>query len=152
MAATAFEGDAPLTDRVADGDWQGLLLIFERYHQAAYDLAMRTIRDPIAAMDVVESTFLQTWTSFRLGATATDLPAWLGVLARKTALDDIQRTVPTALKIVPEDDVEPFISGVPTDPPGGNAIPDDHEMARIVWQVASALSPEDYSLLHLHLR
>jgi DNA-directed RNA polymerase specialized sigma24 family protein len=152
MATTTFEGDAPLAERVASGDGKGLRLLFERYHVALYDLALRTARDPIIAASAVADTFVDAWFSLRQGAKPSDLPAWLGVDARQETLALLAAAASSPDGDGAASDLESFVAVGSADSAGVTTEHAASDLTRIVWDVAASLPPEDYSLLHLHLR
>ncbi|RME13858.1 MAG: sigma-70 family RNA polymerase sigma factor [Ardenticatenia bacterium] len=83
--------DAVLAQRVADGDRQAFLALYDRYAARVYGLALRMLGEHMAAEEVTQDTFLKLWTradtySPRKGA----LAAWLLTIARRTALDRIR--------------------------------------------------------------
>ena len=57
------ETDAELLQRVAERDRGGFETIYRRYAPAAYGLALRVLRQPALAEEVVHDAFLAVWTA-----------------------------------------------------------------------------------------
>jgi len=85
------DDDGTLIARVARGDEQALLELYDRYAPRAYALALRILREPMMAEEAVQDTFLKVWNHAReyrppRGA----LRMWLLTIARRTALDRLR--------------------------------------------------------------
>jgi RNA polymerase sigma-70 factor (ECF subfamily) len=50
--------DDELTQQVIDGCQDAMAVLFDRYHRLAFDVAVRIVRDPGEAEDVVQTVFL----------------------------------------------------------------------------------------------
>jgi RNA polymerase sigma factor (sigma-70 family) len=75
------------------GEPAALAELYERYGSLVYAVALRLVRDPAAAEDVIQDVFEQVWR--RPGGydpAAGPLPAWLALLARRRAIDAIRRS------------------------------------------------------------
>ena len=80
---SSAEEDAVLLARVQRGEEPAMASLFDRYSKLVYSVALRVLRDPAAAEDVLQEIFLQVWRSpegFR--ATRGSLGGWLAVVAR----------------------------------------------------------------------
>jgi RNA polymerase sigma-70 factor (ECF subfamily) len=83
--------DGTLIARVARGDEQALLELYDRYASRVYALALRILREPMMAEEAVQDTFFKVWNHAReyqpqRGA----LQIWLLTIARRTALDRLR--------------------------------------------------------------
>ena len=70
--------------------------LFERHSQLVYSVALRVLRDPAAAEDVLQEIFMQIWrtpTSFI--AARGSLGGWLAVVSRNRSIDLLRRRRPT---------------------------------------------------------
>lgn len=70
--------------------------LFDRYSKVVYSVALRVLRDPAAAEDVLQEVFMQIWrnpTSFI--ATRGSLGGWLAVVSRNRSIDGLRRKRPT---------------------------------------------------------
>jgi len=90
------EDDASLLAQVQRGDEQAMAALFDRYSKIVYSVALRVLRDPAAAEDVLQEIFMQVWrnpTSFI--ATRGSLGGWLAVVSRNRSIDALRRKRPT---------------------------------------------------------
>ena len=88
--------DADLLDKVQRGDEQAMALLFDRYSKIVYSVALRVLRDPSSAEDVLQEIFLQIWRSpAKFIATRGSLAGWLAVVARNRSIDRLRRKRPT---------------------------------------------------------
>ncbi len=89
VAATAT--DAELMASVAAGDQQAFAELYDRHVHAIYGTVMRYLRDPGAAEDVAQETFLAMWTQpDSYAAEAGSLVGWLLAIARHRAIDRLR--------------------------------------------------------------
>jgi RNA polymerase sigma factor (sigma-70 family) len=87
-------------------------------------------------------------------AKANSFKSWLFTIAHNTAVTRAERAGRTAPLPVPSHD-EAFGSFDVPDPSrldNPELVAEDHEMAGLVWEAASALNARDYALLDLHVR
>src|SRR6266853_5430195 len=54
-------GDTELMQYVAEGCSDALTILFDRYHRLVFDIALRIVRDPGEAEDVVQNVFLDVF-------------------------------------------------------------------------------------------
>ena len=83
--------DDELAYRVANGEQQALLHLYDRHSTRVYDLALRVLGDPMAAEEITQDVFFKLWShanSFfsSRGAFAT----WLLSIARHAAIDRLR--------------------------------------------------------------
>jgi len=70
--------------------------IFDRYATMVYSVALRVLKDPAQAEDVMQETFLQVWNNpDRFAQGHGSLGAWLAVVARNRSIDILRRRRPT---------------------------------------------------------
>lgn len=80
-----------LVERVARGDRQSFLALYDRFADRVYGLAVYMLQDGMAAEEVTQETFLKFWTSadsFR--SDRGKFSTWLLTIARRTAIDRIR--------------------------------------------------------------
>jgi RNA polymerase sigma-70 factor (ECF subfamily) len=93
MAASASDAEiTALLDRVARQDSSALQQLYLRTSSRLYGLALRVVRQPEAAEDVLQEAYLNIWRSaadFR--ATLSPPLVWMGLIVRSRALDVLRR-------------------------------------------------------------
>jgi len=85
-----------LLTRVKGGDQQAMTELFDQYSGMVYSVALRVLKDPGQAEDVMQEIFFQVWrnpSAFVSGRGS--LGAWLAVMARNRAIDSLRRRRPT---------------------------------------------------------
>lgn len=81
-----------LIRRMVEGDAEALELFYNRYAGLANGLALRILRNPSDAEDVVQEVFVQVWRqASRFDPNRGSPEAWLSTLARTRALDRLRR-------------------------------------------------------------
>ena len=76
---------------MANGDEAALAVLYDRWMQAVYSLAMHLLRDADEAEDVVEETFWQAWQrAATFDATRGTVRSWLLMIGRSRALDRLR--------------------------------------------------------------
>lgn len=87
--------DGLLLGRIQRGDEDAMAAIFDRYSKVIYSVALRVLRDPSAAEDVLQDIFMQVWRkpeSFL--PSRGSLGGWLAVIARNRSIDALRRRRP----------------------------------------------------------
>lgn len=70
--------------------------IFDRYSRVVYSVALRVLRDPAAAEDVLQDIFMQIWRKPEsFVSTRGSLGGWLAVVARNRSIDSLRRRKPS---------------------------------------------------------
>lgn len=88
--------DAALLALVRNGDEYAMASLFDRYSKIVYSVALRVLRDPAAAEDVLQEIFMQLWRNpdgFVAGRGS--LGGWLAVVSRNRSIDALRRKRPT---------------------------------------------------------
>lgn len=110
MGAGAIHGGSPPTDpgrfsaaqdellleRVRARDHHAMTDLFDRYSRMVYSVALRVLKDPGQAEDVMQDVFFNLWEnskSFTSGRGS--LGAWLMVVARNRSIDALRRRKPS---------------------------------------------------------
>jgi RNA polymerase sigma factor (sigma-70 family) len=134
------------------GDEQAFAELYQRYFRGLYDFTLRMLRDREAASDVVQGTFVKAWAALHGQKGVENIKAWLYAVARNLAIDELRRRQRLASPRSDEDE-DPIYTLVDerrlSDP---SVAAHDHELVDLVWESAAALSPQEYSLLDMHLR
>jgi RNA polymerase sigma-70 factor (ECF subfamily) len=84
--------DSELIAQVARGDQAAMAQVYDRYSPIVYSVALRVLGDTGKAEDVMQEVFLALWRNpASYQAARGTLPAWLAVIARNRAIDQIRR-------------------------------------------------------------
>ena len=84
--------DAELVARAAAGKADCMGELFDRHAGRMKSLALRIVRNPEEAEDVVQEVFVQAWRQAgRFDATRGNVLAWLSIMARSRSLDRWRR-------------------------------------------------------------
>jgi RNA polymerase sigma-70 factor (ECF subfamily) len=90
------EDDAALLLLVGQGDEQAMASLFDRYSKVVYSVALRVLRDPSSAEDVLQEIFMQIWRNpDGFVATRGSLGGWLAVVSRNRSIDALRRKRPS---------------------------------------------------------
>ena len=83
--------DSELIARVARGDEQAFLTLYDRYATRVYALTFRILGEAMLAEEATQDTFLKLWSRARLYLNERgSLLLWLLTIARRTALDRLR--------------------------------------------------------------
>ena len=83
-----LEPDHVLIELLARGDDRALARLFERHSRLVYGIALRVLRSPAAAEDVLQEVFLQLWRNpGKFQPVRGGLSSWLAVVSRNRAID-----------------------------------------------------------------
>ena len=89
------EDDSGLLVQVQRGDEQAMSTLFDRYSKVVYSVALRVLRDPASAEDVLQEIFMQIWRNPNgFIATRGSLGGWLAVVSRNRSIDALRRKKP----------------------------------------------------------
>ena len=90
------QDDATLLALVERGDEYAMAALFDRYSKIVYSVALRVLRDPASAEDVLQEVFMQIWRSpERFVASRGSLGGWLAVVTRNRSIDLLRRKKPS---------------------------------------------------------
>jgi RNA polymerase sigma-70 factor, ECF subfamily len=90
------QDDAGLLALVQRGDEFAMSTLFDRYSKVVYSVALRVLRDPTSAEDVLQEVFMQIWRNpDSFVATRGSLGGWLAVVSRNRSIDALRRKRPT---------------------------------------------------------
>lgn len=83
--------DTELAARVARGDEQAFLTLYDRYAARVHALTFRILGESMLAEEATQDTFLKLWSRARLFLNERgSLLMWLLTIARRTALDRLR--------------------------------------------------------------
>jgi RNA polymerase sigma-70 factor, ECF subfamily len=96
MPQPSTEDDAALLALVRSGDEHAMASLFDRYSRVVYSVALRVLRDPASAEDVLQEIFMQIWRNpDSFTAARGSLGGWLAVVSRNRSIDTLRRKRPT---------------------------------------------------------
>src|SRR5262249_48221491 len=90
------QDDAALLTQVQKGEESAMASLFDRYSKVVYSVALRVLRDPASAEDVLQEVFMQIWrdpNGFVGGRGG--LGGWLEVFAWNRSIDALRRKRPS---------------------------------------------------------
>ena len=86
------QDDVELMQKMAAGDAQALLEVYDRYSRLVYTLAFHVLHDAHAAEDISQEIFLQLWRDpAAYNPQRGRLGAWITVITRHRAIDHLRR-------------------------------------------------------------
>lgn len=141
--------------RALAGDQAAFAALYERYFNRVYDFLARMLRDPAAAEDVTQETFIQAMTNLPRLKKPEGFKSWLFTIARNGALNRLERgkrvvAMPT---MVTDEGEEMTLDLVDDNRQSDPSLPVlDQELASLVWEAARGLDEKSYSILDLHVR
>lgn len=95
------QDDATLLALVRRGDENALAALYDRYSKPVYSVALRVLRDPLSAEDVLQEVFMQVWRSPESFLTVRgSFGGWLTVITRNRSIDALRRKRPA--NVVPD--------------------------------------------------
>jgi RNA polymerase sigma factor (sigma-70 family) len=82
-----------LLERIAQGDEGALERLYDATLDRCYGLAVRIVRDPSSAEDVIAKTFVQVWQDAKKYKVHRGTPmAWLLTICRSRAIDQLRKS------------------------------------------------------------
>jgi len=100
--------DSMLISRIRAGDEDALAALHDRYSQVVYSVALRVLGETTQAEDILQEIFVQLWRNPQtFDSNRGSLGAWLAVITRHRAIDQLRRRRP-------ESDIEDVIVAVDT--------------------------------------
>lgn len=91
LALTTDRSDADLVSGVESRDQLDLKAIYDRFGGAVYTIALKVLRNPDLAEDVVQETFVTFWNSpARFDSTRGSLKTYLLTIAHRRAVDIVR--------------------------------------------------------------
>ncbi len=88
--------DAELLAGLERGEDRAMATLYDRYSRIVYSVALRVLRDPAAAEDILQEIFMQMWRNPQSFIAARgSLGGWLSVVARNRSIDTLRRKRPS---------------------------------------------------------
>jgi RNA polymerase sigma-70 factor (ECF subfamily) len=96
QSGTYATSEQLLMERIRIHDQMAMAEVFDRYGGLVYSVALRVLKEPAQAEDVMQEIFFQLWKGAGSYAEGRgSLGAWLAVVARNRAIDSLRRRKPT---------------------------------------------------------
>jgi RNA polymerase sigma-70 factor (ECF subfamily) len=106
---TGAETDFALVSAVRSGDENAMARLYDKYSSIVYAVALRVLGDSGVAEDILQEVFMQIWRNPGLfDSSRGNLAAWLSVIARNRAIDNLR-------KRKPETDIDDVVVSVQPD-------------------------------------
>lgn len=84
--------EVSLMEKIATGDQDALMIIYDRYSSLIYALSLHVLRNPQSAEDATQEVFLRLSRKAKaFNAARGTLVSWLTVMARHQAIDALRR-------------------------------------------------------------
>ncbi len=94
--SVARERESQLLASIANGDEQAMATLFELHSGLVFSVALRVLREPGGAEDVMQEVFMQIWRKpASFAAARGSLGGYLAVIARNRAIDVLRGRRPT---------------------------------------------------------
>lgn len=120
--------DLSLVAGIRAGDDSAMAQLYDRYSSIVYAVALRVLGDTGAAEDVLQDVFMQLWRRpAQFDSTRGQMAAWLSVIARNRAIDQLR-------KRTPDTDIEDVVLSVQPDLDG------EAERSRVIQKVRGVLA------------
>ncbi|HET9065113.1 MAG TPA: sigma-70 family RNA polymerase sigma factor [Gemmatimonadales bacterium] len=143
--------DESLVAAMARGDEQALGALYDRYAAGLNGLALRMVREPADAEEVVADAFAQAWReAHRFDGRRGPVSAWMVTMTRSRALDLIRargRRARLKDEVAVAMPVNPVAMGTPPAVPSRAA--EEHERADHVQTALRELPSEQLEVVHL---
>ena len=95
MAPEPQPTDVALVAAIRSGDQNAMAQLYDRYSGVVYGVALRVLADTGAAEDVLQDVFMQLWRNpAAFDSSRGNLGAWLAVIARHRAIDQLRKRRP----------------------------------------------------------
>ena len=85
------EEESRIIRACAEGNWEDFSLIFEKYRDKIYSLALGIVKERALALDVTQNTFIKVFKTLRWFKRRSRFSTWLYRIAYNQALDQCRR-------------------------------------------------------------
>jgi len=86
-----------LASRLRNDDVDAFNILYWEYHAAVYGNALKLIKDPVIAEDIVQDVFVTLWRKRHAIDPEQDLVGWLFVVSHHKTIDQLKRKLKQAL-------------------------------------------------------
>src|SRR6185437_1445349 len=146
-AAATFARTDGLSARIRAGDRDAFVSLYGPDFDGLFDFVLRSVRDRGSAAVALSDAPHRAWELFREQGAVYDVRGWFFVIARDAVLRRPRRRAGSVHER--EGLVYTALEAERLSDP---SLAFDRELIELVWDTATALGREDYSLLDLHVR
>lgn len=146
-AAATFSRTDGLSARIRTGDRDVFVSLYGPDFDGLFDFVLRSVLDRESAAVALSDSLHRAWEIFCERGAPYDVRGWLFVTARDAVLRRPRRRTGNVQER--EGLVYTALEGERLSDP---SLAFDRELIELIWDTATALGREDYSLLDLHLR
>lgn len=146
VSPSADPSDADLVVRLQAGDANALAVLYDRHAAGIHDFLARFTRDPAAAADLVQATFLRAWERRSTLRTPARVRSWLYAAAHDLARDHLAGSPRRESIGAGGGAAIAYVRQGPVEAPLAR------EAAELVWEAAASLEARQYAVLDLSLR
>lgn len=113
MSSVQSYTEKELLERIAEGDEEAYKLVFNRYWNKIYQVALSFLKVPDQAQDAVQQVFIKLWEKRSKLPQVENLDAWLFIMARNTIINSLEQIVSSRKgvqqikDVIPEDYLTP---------------------------------------------
>ncbi len=111
--------DEDLLKQIASGDRNAFSMLYDRYSPLLYGLAIKILRDPVIAADVIQDVFLNIWkNAISYSLKRGKAIAWMSFICRNRCIDMLRVKSANKRKSLPlnESKVEELQNNISTNP------------------------------------
>jgi RNA polymerase sigma-70 factor (ECF subfamily) len=132
--------DTGLLEAIAARDQGAMATLFDRYSRLVYSIALRVLREPALAEDVMQEVLLQVWRQpGGFVSQKGSLGSWLAVVARNRSIDVIRRRAK----------LDPLENLVVTEPRNFSRTVEDNHLMEQVREVVQNLPGDQQKSLQM---
>lgn len=141
MLALKSKTTNDLALRLRKNDISAFNTLYWRYHTAIYANALRLLKDPVIAEDIVQDVFITLWEKRLLIDPNQDIAGWLFVVCHHKSVDQLKRKLRQSIA---EKVLQPVIED-----PHAFEIDIEEEQIRAIERAVDQLSPQKRKVFEL---
>lgn len=143
MSSVQSYTEKELLERIAEGDEEAYKLVFNRYWNKIYQVALSFLKVPDQAQDAVQQVFIKLWEKRSKLPEVQNLDAWLFIMARNTIISILERIVSSRKGVQQIKDV------IPEDYLTPSALLEYKQVSAIIQDAVNRLPPQQALVFRL---
>lgn len=150
MSSTPPPTPESLIQHINDGEDWALSLLFDRFADHAYAIALSIVRNPSEAEEIVNDVFSAVWMQAgRYDSQRGNVASWIGIMARSRSLDRLRKLARNkTLSLHPMEDSASYLEDTES---GHDWQLDQHTIRPMINAAFQTLSPAQGQALELAL-